>query len=123
LNNFHFSTGYHGGAILGNYNRLHILDSEFYFNQAIQDGGAIQARAKDGRILDSIFTDNTAGISGGALDISDNFLIMRSVISNNSASYGGAIEYDSPVYYGHIQNNFNIYNSTISGNRALTRRH
>ena len=121
LNNFHFSTGYHGGAILGNYNRLHILDSEFYFNQAIQDGGAIQARAKDGRILDSIFTDNTAGISGGALDISDNFLIMRSVISNNSASYGGAIEYDSSVYYGHIQNNFNIYNSTISGNRALTK--
>ena len=121
LNNFHFSTGYHGGAILGNYNKLHILDSEFYFNQAIQDGGAIQARAKDGKILDSIFTDNTAGLSGGALDISDNFLIMRSVISNNSASYGGAIEYDSSVYYGHIQNNFNIYNSTISGNRALTK--
>ena len=46
---------------------------------------------------------------------------MRSIISNNSASYGGAIEYDSSVYYGHIQNNFNIYNSTISGNRALTK--
>ncbi len=121
LNYFAFSRGYAGGAISGNFNKFHISDSEFYFNQAVQNGGAIQARAKDGKIIDSIFTDNTAGISGGALDISDNFIVMRTVISNNSASYGGAIEYDSSVYYGHIQNHLNIYNSTISGNKALTR--
>ena len=46
---------------------------------------------------------------------------MRTIISNNSARYGGAIQYSSYTYYGHIQDNFNIYNSTISNNKALNR--
>ena len=121
LDYFGYNSGHEGGAVWGNFNKLHVLESEFYFNQAIRDGGAIHATAKDGRIIDSVLMYNTAGVSGGALDVSDNFIIMRSVISNNSASYGGAIEYTSSVYYGHIQNNLNIYNSTISGNKALDR--
>lgn len=121
LDYFGYNSGHEGGAIWGNFNKLHVLESEFYFNQAIRDGGAIHATAKDGKIIDSVLMYNTAGVSGGALDVSDNFIIMRSVISNNSASYGGAIEYTSSVYYGHIQNNLNIYNSTISGNKALDR--
>ena len=62
---------------------------------------------------------NTAGTSGGVLDISKNFIIERCIFSNNSARYGGAIEYDSYEYYGHVQDHINIYNSTISNNRAL----
>lgn len=119
LDYYHFTNGYDGGAIYGNYNKLHINSSRFYKNQATHDGGAINAKASNGLITDSIFDDNIAGVSGGALDISNNFLIMRTIISNNSASYGGAIEYTSEVYYGHIQDNLNIYNSTISNNKAL----
>ncbi len=55
----------------------------------------------------------------GAMFISNNFLITRTVISNNSARYGGALNYDSYFYYGHVQNNLNIFNSTISDNMAL----
>ncbi len=119
LGDFNYNREHHGGVVYGTFNKLHITDSEFYRNLAENDGGAIYAKSTDGKILDSIFMQNTAGISGGALCISSNFLIMRSIISNNSARYGGAMEYTSPVYYGHIQDNLNIYNSTISHNRAI----
>ncbi len=59
------------------------------------------------------------GIREALLDISNNFLITNTIISNNSASYGGAISYSSYVYYGHTQNNLNIFNSTISNNLGL----
>ena len=110
---------HNGGVVYGTYNKLYVNASEFYYNQAINNGGALYAKANDGQIIDSILNNNRAGTNGGALDISKNFLIMRSIISNNSARYGGAIEYDSYVYYGHIQDNFNIYNSTITNNKAL----
>ena len=119
LDNFNYNREHNGGVVHGTFNKLYITDSEFYFNQAEDDGGVLLAKSADGKILDSIFMENTAGISGGALSISSNFVIMRSIISNNSARYGGAIEYTSPVYYGHIQDNLNIYNSTISHNRAI----
>lgn len=119
LGDFNYNREHHGGVVYGTFNKLHINNSEFYLNQAINDGGVLYAKASDGKILDSKFMENTAGISGGALCISSNFIIMRTIISNNSARYGGAIEYTSPVYYGHIQDNLNIYNSTISHNRAI----
>lgn len=119
LGDFYYNREHHGGVVYGTFNKLHITDSEFYQNLAVNDGGVLYAKASDGKILDSRFMENTAGISGGALSISSNFIIMRTVISNNSARYGGAIEYTSPVYYGHIQDNLNIYNSTISHNRAI----
>lgn len=119
LDNFNYYSGYNGAVVYGTYKKLHITDSKFYSNQAVDNGGALYAKSDEGLILDSIFENNVAGISGGALDISKNFIIMRTIISNNSASYGGAIEYSSYTYYGHIQDNLNIYNSTISHNRAL----
>lgn len=120
LDYFGYKTALNGGAIYGTFNKCYISGCEFYHNIATGDGGAIYAKADDGKILDSKFIFNIAGISGGALELSKNFVIMRTIISNNTASYGGAINYDSYSYYGHIQNNFNIYNSTISHNRALT---
>ena len=120
LDNFNYYSGYNGGVVYGTYNKLHITDSKFHYNQAVNNGGALYAKSDEGLILDSVFENNVAGISGGALDISKNFIIMRTVISNNSANYGGAIEYTSYTYYSHIQDNLNIYNSTISHNRALT---
>lgn len=119
LDNYRYYNGFNGGVIYGTYNKLYITNSEFYYNQAGDNGGVMHAKSNDGKILDSIFELNTAGISGGALDISKNIVIERSIISNNSARYGGAIEYNSYEYYNHVQNNFNIYNSTISNNRAL----
>lgn len=119
LDYYDYYSGHDGGVIYGTYNKLHVLSSEFYYNQATNDGGALYAKANDGKILDSVFRENIAGVSGGALDLAKNFIMMRTVISNNTARYGGAIEYDSYRYYGHIQDNFNIYNSTISNNKAL----
>ena len=121
LDGFPYNSGFDGGVVYGSFNKFYVSDSKFYDNQAIGDGGAISAQANDGQIFDSIFTGNIAGISGGALDLSKNFIIMRTIISNNSARYGGAIQYSSYTYYGHIQDNFNIYNSTISNNKALNR--
>lgn len=119
LDNYRYYSGFNGGVVYGSYNNVLINDSEFYFNQASDNGGVLYVRANNGKIMDSKFEENKAGSSAGALDLSSNFIIMRSVISNNSARYGGAIEYNSYSYYGHIQNNLNIYNSTISNNRAL----
>ncbi len=119
LNNYRYYSEYNGGVIYGAYNTLETKNSEFYYNQATNNGGVIYAKANDGKLLDSIFMLNTAGTSGGVLEISKNFIIERCVISNNSARYGGAIEYNSYEYYGHVQDHINIYNSTISNNRAL----
>ncbi len=119
LGDFSYNREHHGGVVYGTFNKLHITDSKFHSNVANDDGGALYAKSSDGKILDSEFISNIAGISGGALELSSNFVIMRTIISNNSARYGGAIEYTTPVYYGHIQDNLNIYNSTISHNRAL----
>lgn len=119
LDNYNYYSGFNGGVIYGSFDKLYLTYSGFYYNQATNNGGALYAKANDGKILDSIFEQNTAGTSGGALDISKNFVIERSVISNNSARYGGAVAYDSYSYYGHVQDNVNIYNSTISGNKAL----
>ena len=119
LDNYRYYSGFNGGVIYGAYNELQTTNSEFYYNQATNNGGVIYAKANDGKLLDSIFMLNTAGTSGGVLDISKNFIIERCIFSNNSARYGGAIEYDSYEYYGHVQDHINIYNSTISNNRAL----
>lgn len=120
LENYRYYSGFNGGVIYGAYNNLETKNSEFYYNQATNDGGVIYAKANNGRLSDSTFMLNTAGTSGGALELSKNFIIERCVISNNSARYGGAIEYDSYEYYGHVQDHINIYNSTISNNRALS---
>ena len=119
LDDYKHFNGYNGGVIYGTYNKLYINASKFYYNKAINNGGVLYAKSNDGKIIDSVLNNNRAGTSGGALDISKNFIIMRSIISHNSARYGGAIEYDSYTHYGHIQDNFNIYNSTISNNKAL----
>ena len=119
LDNYRYYRGFNGGVIYGAYNELQTTNSEFYYNQATNNGGVIYAKANDGKLLDSLFMLNTAGTSGGVLDISKNFIIERCIFSNNSARYGGAIEYDSYEYYGHVQDHINIYNSTISNNRAL----
>ncbi len=116
---FPFNSEYRGGAVYGEFNALDATNCEFMGNHAQNDGGAFYVRAGEGIIDLCNFTENRAGSSGGALDISSNFLITRTVISNNSASYGGAINYQSYSYYGHIQNHLNIYNSTICDNMAL----
>ena len=119
LDSFEYKNYGDGGAIYGTYNKLNLKNSALQYNKATNDGGALYVQANDGRIDGCIITNNRAGSDGGALAISNNFLITNTVISNNSASYGGAISYSSSVYYGHTQNNLNIFNSTISNNVAL----
>lgn len=117
--NYIYNSGYNGGAVFGAFNKFNAIESNFTSNQVKNDGGALYVQSPDALIDLCNFISNRAGISGGALFVSNNFLITRSVITNNSAMYGGAINYDSYFYYGHVQNNLNIYNTTISDNMAL----
>lgn len=119
LNSYVYRNYGDGGVIYGTFNKFNLKDSAVRYNKAVINGGALSVQANDGRIDGCIITDNRAGNKGGALDISNNFLITNTIISNNSASYGGAISYSSYVYYGHTQNNLNIFNSTISNNLGL----
>lgn len=114
-----YGDGYDGGAIYGAFNKFNVLESDFMSNQVKHDGGALYVQSPNALIDLCNFIGNRAGVSGGALFVSNNFLITRTIISNNSAIYGGAINYDSYYYYGHVQNNLNIYNTTISDNMAL----
>ena len=116
---FPFNRDFDGGAVYGSFDKLSAVNCEFSANHAQSNGGAFYVQSNDGFIDLCNFIDNRAGFDGGALDISNNFLITRTVISNNSASYGGAINYQSYSYYNHVQDNLNIYNSTISNNMAL----
>lgn len=119
VDNYNYNNYYNGGAIYGAFNKFNVFDSDFKDNKALNDGGALYVQSPDASIDLCNIIANRAGSSGGALFISNNFLITRTVISNNSARYGGALTYDSYYYYGHVQNNLNIYNSTISDNMAL----
>lgn len=113
-----YSGGY-GGAICGKAFYLLVFNSIFFKNEAQSTGGAINISANKGAIDKSNFTNNTAGNYGGALAINGNITITRSIISNNSASYGGGISYTGDSSYGHILNQLNIFNSTIESNRGL----
>jgi len=119
MDSYQYNSGYDGGAIYGAFNQFSAYNSNFTDNQAQNDGGALYVQSSNGVIDLCNFLDNRAGLSAGALFISNNFLITRSIISNNSAMYGGAITYQSYSYYDHVQDNLNIYNSTISNNFAL----
>ncbi|MBE6506277.1 MAG: adhesin [Methanobrevibacter millerae] len=119
VNNYNYNNNHDGGAIYGAFNKFRLYSSDFIDNQAVNDAGAVYAQSGDALIDLCNFIGNRAGSSSGALFISNNFLITRTVISNNSARYGGALTYDSYFYYGHVQNNLNIYNSTITNNMAL----
>ena len=119
MDSYQYNSDYDGGAVYGAFNRFSAYNSNFTSNQAQNDGGALYVQSSNGLIDLCNFLDNRAGLSAGALFISNNFLITRSIISNNSAMYGGAITYQSYSYYNHVQDNLNIYNSTISNNFAL----
>ena len=123
--NYPYNSDYNGGAIYGAFESFHAYGTDFLSNQAgiddgfSGDGGALKVQSRDGVIDLCKFINNRAGLTGGALDLSNNFIITRTIISNNSAMYGGAINYQSYSYYGHVQDNLNIYNSTITNNMAL----
>lgn len=119
LDSYNYKNYGEGGAIYGTFDNFNLKNSVLSVNMATNLGGALSVQANDGRIDGCIITNNHAGYKGGALDLSNNFLITNTVISNNSASYGGAISYTSYVYYGHTQKNLNIFNSTISNNLGL----
>lgn len=125
MGQYPYNSEYSGGAIYGAFESFYSFGTEFLSNQAgidnafSGDGGALKVQSNNGVIDLCKFISNRAGVTGGALDISNNFIITRTIISNNSAMYGGAINYQSYTYYNHVQDNLNIYNSTISDNMAL----
>ena len=107
-----------GGAIFSINNETEIYSSNFTKNEANQKGGAIYAVSAKGTIDSSKLINNIAEV-GGALDCNGNFVITNTIISNNTASNGGGINYKGDKSYGHITNHMLIYNSTIENNRGL----
>lgn len=118
-NSYIYNNYHNGGVIYGTLAKVFISNSTFDYNQAFGSGGALHIQSKDGAIDGSRFANNRAASSGGALCLQGTILITNTEIINNSAYYGGAINYNSYTYYGHVQENLNIFNSTISDNMAL----
>ena len=109
----------HGGAIFGSLNNFHIYNSLFEHNTAHGNGGALCVQARNSTTTACKFFNNTAGERGGALDIFGNSQVFNTEILDNNAKTGGAIQYNSYEYYGHVQNNINMFNITVAGNKAL----
>ena len=101
-----------GGAIYVSTNsNLTVIDSNFTDNNANQNGGAIYVFTNSTlTIYNSNFTGNNATLNGGAIYGSSdvNIHINKTVLSENTARYGGAI------FGGRI----NISNSSLVGNNA-----
>ena len=116
-----YSKNCHGGAIFGSLNEFNVFDSLFEYNTAADNGGALCVQAKNSTIESCKFFNNTAGATGGALDILGDYQMVNTEISSNYANRGGAMEYVSYSYYGHVQTNMNGFNLTISNNKALER--
>lgn len=114
-----YGKGFHGGAIFGSLDEFHVYNSLFEHNTAHGNGGALCVQARNSTTTACKFFNNIAGESGGALDVFGNLQVFNTEILDNNAKTGGAVQYTSYEYYGHIQNNMNMFNVTVAGNRAL----
>ena len=104
-----------GGGIF-NYNDVFIADSTLSGNVASSEGGAIAHYDGYLRIERSTITKNRAVRAAAGIDnVYGTMKIFDSVISGNSAQYGGGIE-----NYGHgtTIGTLMIYDSTVSKNSA-----
>ena len=108
-----------GGAIFGAIIQFNVYNTTFEQNTANSDGGALCVQAQTSTIEASKFNNNLAAQRGGGLDIFGNFEIFNTEIINNSAKYGGAVEYNSYSSYNRVQNNVDMFNVTVAGNKAL----
>lgn len=108
-----------GGAIFGALREFDLYNSTFRHNLAESNGGALCVQSFNSSIEACSFFDNTAGESGGALDLFGNIKVFNTEINNNSAKYGGAVQYSSFTDYGRVQHQIDMFNITVSGNKAL----
>ena len=108
-----------GGAIFGALREFKVYNTTFENNLAESNGGALCVQSLNSSIEASKFLENTAGERGGALDLFGNFEIFNTEIINNSAKYGGAVQYKSYTFYERVQNNLDMFNVTVAGNKAL----
>lgn len=108
-----------GGAIFGALREFVLYNSTFEHNLAENDGGALCVQSLNSTIESCKFNENVAGKHGGGLDIFGNFEIFNTEITNNSAKYGGAMQYNSYSIYERTQNNIDMFNVTVTGNNAL----
>lgn len=114
-----YSTHAEGGAIFGALKEFGVYNSTFVHNIAESNGGALCVQSLESSIEACKFNENLAGERGGALDLFGNFEVFNTEIMNNSAKYGGAIQYHSYSLYERVQNNVDMFNITVAGNRAL----
>ncbi len=88
------NTEYQGGAIAVDATWLIVVNSRFTGNHAdSSSGGAIIITGRTGEIFNSIFNGNFAH-EGGGVAVSDGseMFLVNSTLSNNQASWGGALD-------------------------------
>ena len=95
------SAGFRGGAISSLADDNYVLtveDSQFYSNNAINNGGAVFVQQGNLSVDNSYFDNNTADYRGGAIFLLDNMANSASAnignsqfYNNNALDYGGAI--------------------------------
>ena len=102
-----------GGAVNWAASNGHILTSEFNYNTANNNGGAafIGGTSVNGTIINSTFNYNTAGENGGAIDWNSTIgKLTGSNFTFNSAKYGGATFRGANATGGYGYNNIYISN-------------
>ena len=90
-----------GGAISATDENLIVRDAEFTGNASVSRGGAIHFAKGDLTLEDVSLVGNNAGPgnnnTGGAIDFSNGTLrMLRCVVRQNTASYGGGLRLGSP---------------------------
>ena len=110
-----------GGAVKIENAQTKVSNSIFISNAVKENsGGALYLSSSSGVIENSTFSKNSASYGGGALSFwFSNVDIIGCNISNNNAEYGGALHVYSTRSGNHIVEKINIYNSTISNNKAF----
>ncbi len=110
-----------GGGILSR-GLVGIRDSTLAENQAMRLGGAILTApasfgGQDATPLDGTTVAGNVAANGGGIYAQTTMIVRRSTLTGNGADFGGAILFQQ----ADLQEISLIENSTISGNRALTR--
>lgn len=109
-----------GGAIDIENANFKISNSTFISNSvSFNEAGAMSIISSSGVIYNSTFSKNSA-FGAGALHISKSDVdIILSNISDNSAMFAAALQIYSTRNGNHVVEKINIYNSTISNNKAF----
>lgn len=104
-----------GGAVLGSFGNVRLIDSTITGNSVDALGGGIYMFGGTLAVTNSTISGNSAGLVGGGITThqTSSATITNSTISGNTSAYGGGVWWRST-------NSATLINSTITNNTATT---